>query len=299
MPGIGDLLKPVDLKRLKHLQVRARQMVEGFCSGLHRSPHKGFSVEFKQHRQYVPGDEIRRLDWKVFGKTDRFFIREYEEETNLRCTLVLDKSGSMAYRGARASSSKFDYAVHMAAALASLLLEQQDAVGLVTFDDEVREHVPPRARPAHLNALVDYLQRTQPGNDTDMAEVFRKLVPKIHRRGLVLILSDCFGNELDLIRSLSHLRSRHHEVVVFQVWDRDELEFPFFERLRFDSLEDPANQRLVDAAHLRESYLEVLRDFRAQLEQGCARNRVDLVPLVTDKPWAEALAEYLAKRRGG
>ncbi len=298
MATLADHLNPSDLKHVTNLQLLAKQVVEGFCSGLHRSPHKGFSVEFKQHRQYVPGDEIRHLDWKVFGKTDRFYIREYEEETSLRCSILVDKSGSMGYRGENSTHSKFEYARRLAASLGYLMLQQQDAVGLVTFDTKIRDHIPPRSRPAHLSAILDRLAASKPGEETEISDVFRLLVPKIHRRGMLLILSDCFGDVPSLIKALAQFRHQHQDIVLFQIWDRDELEFPFQQRTRFESLENPTDQQLVDPSHLRAAYLKNLERFREDLRQGCYRNRIDLVPLVTDQSYGEGLGQYLAWRKG-
>lgn len=296
MAELSDYLRPRDLQKISNLYVLARLVVEGFCSGLHRSPHKGFSVEFRQHRQYVPGDEIRHLDWKVFGKTDRFFIREYEQETNLRATILLDASGSMNYRNA-AGFSKFHYASRLAAALAYLMFQQQDSVGLVTFDTKVRRYIPPRARPAHLHVLLNHLQETQPGGETELPKVFHELAPKLHRRGLIIVLSDCFGDVPDLLRALARFRHARHEVLIFQIWDRDELEFNFRGWTRFDSLEAPGLQPRLDPALIRGAYLENLEKFRAALLEGCRRDRIDLVPMVTDQPYAEALAQYLSLRK--
>src|SRR6185369_16739330 len=192
MAPITEMLAPADLAKIANLQVLARLVVEGFTTGLHRSPHKGFSVEFKQHRQYVAGDEIRHLDWKVYGKTDRFYIREFEEETNLRATVILDASGSMASRGSRATFTKHQYAVHLAACLSYLMLQQADSVGLVTFDKTVRRYIPTRARAGHLHVLIDELQRSRTGGETDLGKVFHELAPKLQRRGLLIIISDCF-----------------------------------------------------------------------------------------------------------
>ena len=295
---LSDFLTPRDLSNLTNLQVLARQVVEGFCSGLHRSPHKGFSVEFKEHRQYVRGDEIRSIDWKVFGKTDRLYIREYEEETNLRCTLLLDRSGSMGYCGSRAHGiSKCDYAVRLAACVSYLMLQQQDSVGLATFDSQVRRYIPPRSKATHLQAIIDELGQSTPGEETELGAVFHELVPKIHRRGLLIILSDLFGDVDELLKALAHFRHAKHEIIIFQIWDPDELDFPFRHWTRFESLETPANRRLVDPAHLRQAYLQNLERFREQLTSGCYRHRIDLVPMVTDRPYADALASYLAMRR--
>lgn len=290
MAGPADFLTPADLQKISNLQVLARQVVEGVCSGLHVSPHKGFSVEFRQHRQYVQGDEIRRLDWKVFGKTDRLYLKEYEEETNLRATLLVDQSGSMAY------GTKARYAIQLAACLSYLMLRQADGVGLVTFDKKVRDYIPPRSRPSHLRVLLDTLQKTKPGGETELAKVFHQLVPKIHRRGLLIILSDCFGDVPELMKALAHFRHAHHEIIIFQIWDPDELEFPFKQWIRFDSLESATDKRLIDPVQLRSTYLENLAQFRNDLKEGCHRHRIDLVPVTTDKPYAEVLAHYLARR---
>jgi len=294
MAGPADFLTPADLQKIANLQVLARLVVEGVCSGLHTSPHKGFSVEFREHRQYVQGDEIRRLDWKVFGKTDRLYIKEYEEETNLRATLLVDVSGSMGYAGAGISKAR--YATQLAACLSYLLLRQADSVGLVTFDQKVRDYIPPRSRPSHLRVVLEALEKTKPGGETELAKVFHQLVPKIHRRGLLIILSDCFGDVPELMKALAHFRHAHHEIIIFQVWDPDELNFPFQQWTRFDSLESATDQKLVDPAQLRAVYLENLGRFRQALKEGCHRHRIDLVPVTTDQPYADALAQYLARR---
>jgi len=292
-----DHLAPADLARIANLQVLARLVVEGFTTGLHRSPHKGFSVEFKQHRQYVPGDEIRHLDWKVYGKTDRFYIREYEEETNLRATILLDVSGSMSYKGSKAPIDKHHYATRLAASLAYLMLQQADSVGLVTFDSKVRSFIPPRGRPSHLKALITAMQSALPGGETSLGNVLHDLAPKLHRRGLVILISDCFDDVAALMRGLAHFRHARHEVIIFQIYDRDELDFPFRTWTRFDSMED-ARFHTVDPAHLRTAYLANLDRYRADLAKGCSRHRIDLVPMITDEPYAQALAKYLSLRRG-
>ena len=296
MAHVSDFLTPAELQKISNLQVVARLVVEGFFSGLHKSPHKGFSVEFAQHRQYVQGDEIRRLDWKVFGKTDRFYVREFEEETNLRATILLDLSGSMAYGGT--ATTKIEYAKRLAAALAYLMLQQRDTVGLVTFDARLRRYIPQRSGVAHLRVMLDELQSAQPGGETELATVFQGLVPRIHRRGLLIILSDCFGEVKDLISALAHFRHARHEILLFQILDRDEVEFPFQQWTKFESMEQAEHHRLIEPAQFRASYLENLARFQKELTDGCHRHRIDLVPMITDQPYSEALAAYLTRRLG-
>ena len=300
MAHVSDLLSGGDIARFSGLQILAKGVVEGFCSGLHRSPHKGFSVEFKEHRSYVPGDDIRTIDWKLFGKTDRLYIREYEEETNLRCTILLDSSGSMAYSGSRSNGlSKHAYAVRTAACLAYLLLQQQDSVGLVTFDKQVRRYIPPRARPKHLQVIINELTAQKPEFETELGTVFHEMVSKLHRRGLVVIISDLFGDVDQLMKALAHFRHSNHEILIFQIWDPDELDFPFRQWTQFASLESATNRYLVDPAQIRRAYLEKLAQFREQLTNGCNRHRISLVPLTTDQPHAASLAAFLSYRRKG
>lgn len=298
MASAPNVLSAGDVSRLSGLQLLAKQVVEGFASGLHRSPHKGFSVEFREHRPYVPGDDLRTIDWKLFGKTDRLYIREYEEETNVRCTLLVDCSGSMGYRGTRSDGlSKHDYAVRTAACLSWLMLQQQDSVGLVTFDTAIRRYIPPRARPRHLKHIMTELAAQQPGAETSLADVFHQIASRIQRRGLVMILSDLFGDVDQLMKALAHFRHARHEVIIFQIWDPDELDFPFRQWTQFASLENSAQRHLVDPAQLRKAYLQKLQEYRDQLTRGCSRNRIALVPLVTSQPSADALAAWLAIRR--
>jgi uncharacterized protein (DUF58 family) len=293
--AVARLLSPDDIRRLANLHVTTRTRVEGFCSGLHRSPHKGFSVEFREHRAYAPGDELRRLDWKLFGRRDRFFIREFEEETNVRAMLLLDASGSMGY-GDGSGLTKFDYAARMAAGLSWLLLQQSDAVGLVTFDTQLRQYIPPRSRPGHLKVLAETILDTTPGGETSLGKVFHDLAVQLHRRGLLIILSDCFDSVADILSALAHFRHAHHEVVVLQIWHPDELEFPFRGWVRFDSLERAGHRQFLDPAMLREAYQARVRQFQEELRRGCYRHRVDLASFVMDRPPIEALANYLSGR---
>lgn len=296
-PSADALLSVADRDKLAHLQLYARQVVEGVTVGMHRSPHKGFSVEFKEHRPYVRGDEIRSIDWKLYGKTDRLYIRQFEEETNLRCTILLDQSGSMGYRGQRSGSvSKHDFAVRLAACLAYMLIGQQDSVGLVKFDTETRTYVPPRSKPSHLRSILTELAISTPSNETAVSSVLTQLVPKIKRRGLLVLISDCFDSADDLLRALSYFRHARNEVLIFQIWDPDELDFPFRGRTQFQSLELVGHHRMVDAALLRSAYMENLEKFRKALADGCGRQKIDLLSCTTDQSHASLLARYLAAR---
>lgn len=296
---ILDFVKPKELSRVARLQVLAREIVEGYCSGRHRSPHKGFSVEFKEHRQYVHGDELKNIDWKVFGKSDRLYIRQYEEETNLRCTILLDQSGSMAYAGQESVDglSKHDYAVRLSAAFAYLMLGQQDPVGLITFDNDLRKQVPLRSRPSHLQPLLEAMVADNSNRETDLGSVFRKIAPKLGRRGLVVIVSDSMGDVESISKALAQFRAMKHEVVFFQVLDPDEVKFPFSGRIQFNDLENVIEQQTVDAASLRQAYQDRLAEHNQALRDACRRSRVDLIPITTDQPFVDVLHQYVAARR--
>lgn len=296
---ILDLLRPRELSRVARLQLLAREIVEGYCSGRHRSPHKGFSVEFKEHRQYVQGDELKNIDWKVYGKSDRLYIRQYEEETNLRCTLLVDQSGSMEYGGPRSVEglNKRDYAVRLAAAMAFFLLGQQDPVGLITFDNDLRQQVPLRSRPSHLQAVLTALLADRSKRESDLGSVFRKVVPKVGRRGLIVILSDSMGDVESISKALAQFRAKHHEIIFFQILDPDEVDFPFSGRVQFRDLESVVPEQTVDAAALSEAYRRRLEAHNEALREACRRARVDLVPITTDQPFVDVLHEYVAARR--
>ena len=295
MATLSDILHAEDITSLQHLQLFARTVVEGFTTGHHASPHKGFSVEFRQHRPYVQGDEIRRLDWKVFGRSDRFYIREYDEETNLRATIVLDASGSMGYRGQK-GISKFDYARKLAASLAYLLMSQQDAAGLITFDSKVREIVPCRTKITHLHLLLETMVKTEPGKDTSLAPVIESLAQRLKRRGLVILISDFFDDPAAILKSVGILRKKGHEVIALQLWDRDEIDFPFGNWARFENLENDDDFLLLDPATIRQRYLEVQKTFNEQLKEGFRKHQIDYLGLVTDESHSAALRNYLALR---
>lgn len=278
------------------LLLLARETVEGLSSGLHRSPYKGASVTFKQHRPYVPGDEIRRLDWKAFARSDRFYIREYEQETNLQAMLLVDVSSSMRYRGERAAISKADYARRLAASIGMLLLQQQDAVGLATFDSTLRDFLPARSTPNHLQLLANTLAKTRAPAETSLSGTLEQLCPRLPRRALILLLSDCLDDLPALFKALALLRHRQHEIVIFHLCDRDELDFPFQGWTRFESLERPEEIQNLDAAAMRKVYLQNLESFLTELSRGCQKQQIDLARATTDESCSLVLSRYLASR---
>jgi uncharacterized protein (DUF58 family) len=294
-PPTKHLADPQTLARVTRLELRARQAVEGIVAGMHRSPHRGSSVEFAQHRNYVPGDEIRHVDWKVFARTDRYQIKQYEEETNLKATFILDTSASMDYKGARSPQTKREYAAVAAAALATLLLGQHDAVGLATFDSGIRHYVSPSSTAAHLRVLLEILCREGSEPRTDVAQTLHDLAERLHRRGLIVIFSDFFADAAAVVRGLRHFRHRHHEAILFHVLDGDEIEFPFRDASVFEGLEGEP-PITIEPTGLRDDYLRAFNEHAEALRTGCRELSMDYVQLRTDRPVAEALSRYLAER---
>jgi len=296
MPEIVDYLKPESLQKLARMEIVARLVVEGFISGMHKSPHRGFSVEFAEHRQYVPGDEIRHINWKAYARSDRYYIKQYEEETNLRGYILLDCSASMSYKSG--AVSKLFYGKCLAAALSYLMLKQQDSVGLVTFDNMVRSYVPPRAAPTHLKAITHRIDEARIGKETSLSAIFHDLAERIKRRGLIIIISDLFDDLKDILSGLSHFRHRKHEVLVFQVLDPDELNFPFRNWTMFNSLEDDGHRVLTEPQRVRPAYLRSFGRFTREVRRNCRQKRIDYEQLDTGVPFDVALGTYLAKRIG-
>jgi uncharacterized protein (DUF58 family) len=289
---------PSELRKYAGLTLLARNVVEGFLTGVHRSPFKGFSVEFAEHRQYAPGDEIRHIDWRAYGKTDRYYIKEFEEETNLKAYLLVDASGSMAYKGKGKRPSKFQYAQYVAASLAFLMLHQLDAVGLITHDTTVRSMIPPKANPKHLLNVLRTLEQTKPGGETGMAAIWNELAAHyLKRRGMVIIISDFFDDIDALTRAMRHLRHRNHEVMLLHVLDPDEVEFPFARLTQFRNLESNEDKLMVDARRVREEYLHNFHRFCAQLRRSAGNMHIDYHLLRTDQPVDRALGIYLSRRQ--
>ncbi len=291
-----SLLDPAVLAKLEGLELRARKIVEGYVSGMHRSPFQGFSIEFAEHREYTPGDDLRYLDWKVFGKTDKYYLKQYEQETNLICYLVLDASESMQYRGPDSPLSKFEYASCVAAALAHLVIGQQDSVGLVTFDNAVRQFVSPSSNPSHLKQLLHVMQETDPCHKTDTGRIFHDLAERFRHRGLVVVLSDLFDDVRSVLEGVQHLRHRRHDVIVLHMLDAAELDFPFNHVTLFKGLESLPDI-LTEPGSLRRAYLAEIDAYLKQVSAGCRSLQADYVRVRTDQPIDVVLSRYLADRR--
>jgi uncharacterized protein (DUF58 family) len=288
-------IDPRTLAKIQGLRLRARHIVEGYVAGLHRSPYHGFSIEFAEHREYAPGDDLRYVDWKVFGKSDKVYLKQYEDETNLLCYLVLDVSESMTYAAPEAALTKLEYAQSVAAALAWLILQQHDSVGLATFDNQIRAMVRPAGNPSHLEQLLAVMESVTPGKKTAAGPIFHELAQRLTKRGVVIVLSDCFDDLKSLTAGLKHFRHRRHDVVLLHVLDGAELDFPFRGPTEFQGLEQfPGVQ--ADPQAIRQAYLREVNLFRKNLEQECRRLHIDYFLLRTDQPLDLALMSVLATR---
>jgi uncharacterized protein (DUF58 family) len=287
-------LNPQTLASLQGLDLQARMVVEGYVAGMHKSPYHGFSVEFAEHREYVPGDDIRHIDWKVWSKTDKYYLKQYEEETNLLTYLLLDTSESMGY-ASDGNVSKLDYAKFVAASLAYLVLQQQDSVGLATFDSETRRYLRPSGQPSHLKELFHLMDVSPAGQKTDMGAIFHDLAERFKKRGVVVVLSDLFDDVPGILSGLRHFRHRRHEVIVFHILDAAELDFPFRQTTLFKGLEG-LPEVLTEPYALRRAYQAEIGDFVRQLRKGCQMVNIDFVPLRTDQDLDGPLSSYLASR---
>ena len=287
-------LDPAVIARLGSMELKARTVVEGFLSGLHRSPYKGFSVEFAEYRQYLPGDDLSTLDWKVYARSDRHYVKKFEEETNLDCHVLLDISASMAYRGG-AAMSKVEYGSVLAASLAYLMSRQRDATGLIEFDDRIRRRLPASARPGHLHAILLALEKVAPGAKSDVGRPLHQLADALGKRSLVVLISDLLDDPDNIVRGLKHLRFRGTDVIVFQVLDPHEIQFPFRGAARFTDVESD-DVVTADPDRVRESYLEAMAALRARYEKELRGAGIDFLSLDTSKPLDFALLAYLDTR---
>ncbi len=290
-----DYLKPEVLTRLSGLALKARLIVEGYVSGLHKSPFQGFSVEFAEHREYVPGDDLRYVDWKVFGKSDRFYLKQYEEETNFACYILLDTSESMQYKSDAAAVSKLEYARYVAAALSYLVIQQQDAAGLATFDVDVTNFLRASSQPSHLKQLIHVMEQTPAGGETLMGPIFHDLSERIRKRGLIIILSDLFDDVNEILLGLKHFRYHRHDVSILQIVDPAEQDFPFEDATLFKGLEQSVEQ-LTEPRTLRAAYRREFESFLMNVRRGCRDLQMEHALLRTDDRLDVALTSYLTSR---
>jgi len=295
-------LQPDVVSKLANMELRARMVVEGFITGMHKSPYHGFSVEFAEHRQYMPGDEIRRVDWKVYGKTDRYYIKQYEEETNLKSYIILDASASMSFSSEIPDQknekriSKLEYASFIAAALSYLMVQQRDAVGLTVYDSDVRLTLPPHATKAYLRRILVELEKLSAGNTTGTARSLHQMAERITRRGLIIILSDLFDDPSKVIAALKHFRHNHHDVLVMQILDPLERSFAFGGDAVFKDLET-TEEIMTQPYHIQRAYQREMHAFLERYKRECRENNIDYVLLDTTMPFDTALFQYLNKRK--
>ena len=297
-PSAPSLLEPRTLQKISRMDLVARQLMDGYVQGMHRSPHIGFALDFAQHRQYVPGDDVKRIDWRAFAKTERFYIKQYEVTTNLRAHIVLDASASMGYRGQSDVMTKFRYGQFLSACLTYLILHQQDSAGLVTFDSKVREFIPPRSAPSHLMRILHALDKTRCEKESAISPLLHDVAERIKRRGMVIVISDFFDEAPALIEALHHLRHQRHEVILMQVMAHDEMEFPFRKWSLFENLEKPVERLRLDPATIRTIYLENVAAHLRALREACNKLTISHVLLDTSRPFDDALTAYLAERLG-
>jgi uncharacterized protein (DUF58 family) len=288
-------LKPEVVRQISRLDLRAQFIVKGFFQGLHASPFHGFSVEFSEHRKYTPGDDPDHIDWLVYAKTDKYYIKKYEAETNITGYLVMDLSRSMGYTH-RQEFTKFEYAICLAAALCYLMIQQQDPVGLITFDDQIRNSLPPRSKRAHLGHILSLLAKLKPEGQTELAKSLVQVASMLKHRSLLMIFTDLLTEPEPVLQALRRLRHRGHDVILFHILDEAEAHFPFSGAVE---LEDPESLEKiqVDAASIKADYLEELREFRDRYRRECFALGADYVPLDTSMQFDKALMEYLVSRR--
>ena len=279
---------------LNSISLKAKLVVEGYIIGQHRSPYHGFSVEFAEHRSYEPGDEVKHIDWKLYGKTNRLYVKRYEEETNLRAHLILDTSKSMSYTSNKVS--KLEYGSYLLAALSYLMISQQDAAGVVLFDEKIRSFIPPKSTPSHLNTLLNALDVPEPGNDTKIEPVLHEMAERINKRGLVIIISDLLDEPENVLNGLKHFRHRKQEVILFHILDRNELEFEFNSRTKFVDMES-GDEITTDPWQVRNDYKNIILDLQKYYKRNCRLNKIDYVPLFTDDNLDKGLNEYFNKRK--
>jgi len=289
-------LDPDVVARLGSMELRARLVVEGFITGLHKSPFHGFSAEFSEHRQYRPGDELKHIDWKVYGRSNRYYVKQYEDETNLRCVVALDMSASMNY-ASEGRITKFTYGSYLAAALSYLILQQRDAAGLALYNNEVVQYLPPRSKRTYAQEIIKTLDNATPQSTTGTAQALHSLAERLTRRGLVVIISDLFDDPLSIMQALRHFRHHKHDVLVMHLLDPREVDFDFRTSAVFKDMETGA-ELPTHPLHLQRSYKQTVETFCNDIKRACRTQNVDYVRITTNKPFDVALTEYIVKRKG-
>ncbi len=288
-------LSPDTVSKLKGMELKARMVVEGFIAGMHKSPYHGFSVEFAEHRQYMPGDSIRDIDWKVYAKSDRYYIKQYEEETNLKAYLLLDCSGSMGYTSDKKRQTKFDYALTLSASLSYLMLKQRDAVGLVTFADKINQYIPPRSASGHMHQLLKHFSDLETDSTTDISIPLHDMAERIKRRGLVVLVSDLFDDPEKIVSGVKHFRHRNHEVIVFHIVDPRERDFAFGGEAIFQDME--TGEKITTLPwQIKKDYQKQFDTVTNQISAECRQARADYHLIDTSTPFDKALYAFLAKR---
>ncbi len=295
MKDYRKYLQPSTVAKLENIELVARLVVEGFITGLHRSPYHGFSVEFAEHRPYRIGDEIRHIDWKVYGRSEKFYVKQFEEETNLRSMIAVDSSASMRF-ASEGNISKYEYACYLAAALSYLLINQRDAVGLALYDSEVRTMIRPSSRKSHIREILKILDSTVPANETQTSPALDLLAEKIKRRGLVVIISDFFDDPQQVVKALQHFRHKKHEVLVFQILDPREIDFKFGKSAVFKDIEI-GDKMTAQPYQLQKAYAEKMREFTFNLKKSCRNHNIDFNLINTADPFDKAMKEFIAKRK--
>lgn len=284
---------PVTLSKIASMELRARLIVDGVLSGIHKSPYKGSSIEFLEHKEYSPGNEIKHIDWKVLAKTDKYYVRQFEEETNLKCFVFLDTSGSMGYKST--GVSKFEYAATLAASLSYLLLKQSDLVGLVSFSDRVLQYIPPRSRLAHFHAILNALTESKTMGKSNAGVILSEFIEKIGRRSLIIIISDFFDDTKKIIHQLKYFQFKKNEIILFQILDPYELTFPFETITFFESMEDD-RRILADPKSIKSRYLSEINHFLEKFKQSCFENQIDYWLINSSIPLDQALIKFLERR---
>jgi uncharacterized protein (DUF58 family) len=295
MKDYRKYLQPETIAQLENIELKARLVVEGFITGLHRSPYHGFSVEFAEHRPYRPGDVIKNIDWKVFGRTNKYYVKQFEEETNLRSVIAVDSSASMGF-SSKGRISKFEYGSYLAAAMAYLMIKQRDAVGLALYDTEIKNYLPPRSRQSYISNLLKILHHNETGNETGTAAALDVLAERIARRGLVIVISDFFDDPESVMNALKHFRHKQHEVLAFQILDPREIDFKFGPAATFKDIET-GDEMITQPYQIQRSYARAVEDFIDYIRKECHNHQIDYHLIDTSTPFDKALKDYLTKRR--